>query len=51
MFIALNLRERKDHILRTPVKTTVCENGIDSVLLELADALPDRVFDTREIDL
>ena len=51
VFVALNLRERKDHILRTPVKTPVCENGIDSVLLELADALPDRVFDTREIDL
>lgn len=49
--LSLQVRGSRDQILRTPVKVPEISSGVDSVLLELADALPDGVFDTRGIDL
>ena len=49
--LSLQVRGSRDQILRTPVKVPETSSGVDSVLLELADALPDGVFDTRGIDL
>ncbi len=40
-----------DCILRSPVKLPDYSGGINHVLMELADALPASVFDTRGVDL
>lgn len=50
--IALDVQADSDAcILRSPVKLPDYSGGIDHVLLELADALPAKVFDTRGVDL
>lgn len=50
--IALDAHVGSDEcILRSPVKLPDYSGGIDHVLLELADALPAKVFDTRGVDL
>ena len=50
--ISLNPRINRDIcILRSPVRLPDYSGGFDHVLMELADALPASVFDTRGVDL